>query len=128
MDRGVRPGPRLRETFAGVAAGPVFLPLGEFNLVGLRFSFADEARRSTRWEISDFPRGGRPWLGLLGGLSGVVRPRSAFGVGLLGWEGGRGGKGRRRPWWWCSVCGLPAASGGSGVRTCKDCGPQTLRE
>ena len=67
MDHGLRPGPRLRETFAGVAADPVFLPLGEFNLVGLRFSFAYEARRSTRWEISDFPRGGvGPGEGLLG--------------------------------------------------------------
>ena len=58
MDRGFRPGPRFRETFAGVAAGAVLLSLGEFNLVGLRFSLAYEARRSTRWEISDFPRGG----------------------------------------------------------------------
>ena len=36
---------------------PVFL-FKEVNLVGLRFSLAYEARRSTRWEISDFPRGG----------------------------------------------------------------------
>ena len=94
MDRGFRPGPRLRETFAGVAAGPVFLPLGEFNLVGLRFSLAYEARRSTRWEISDFPRGGRPWMGVFWGWGAwkLVRLRSAFGVGL-GMEGGvLGGK------------------------------------
>ena len=71
-------------------------PLREFNLVGLRFSLAYEARRSTRWEISDFPPGGRPWLGVFWGWGAwkLVRLRSAFGVGL-GMEGGvLGGKER----------------------------------
>ena len=89
MDRGFRPGPRLRETFAGVAAGPVFLPLGEFNLVGLRFSLAYEARRSTRWEISDFPRGGRPWMGVFWGWG--AWKLSVCGLHLelvLEWKGG----------------------------------------
>ena len=36
------------------------------QFVGLRFSLAYGARRSTRWEISDFPRGGRPWRGSSG--------------------------------------------------------------
>ena len=50
-----------------------------FALVSLRFSLAYEARRSTQWEISDFPLGGRPWMdplwreGLLAFSSGAVR-------------------------------------------------------
>ena len=78
-----------------------------FALVGLRFSLAYEARRSTLWESQrDFHRGVGPGGGLLGrerlGSWSVCGPHLEL---VLGWMGGRGGgrKGRDGRAWTARV-------------------------
>ena len=65
------------------AVYPLFFFLLEIQFVGLRFSLADEARRSTRWETSDFPRGGRLWMGPLW-MEGLLAFSSGWARGRYG--------------------------------------------
>ena len=110
MDRGVRPGPRFRETFAGVAAGPVFPPLGEFNLLVSGSPWPMKRAVAPGGKFLIFHGGVGPGWGSSG--DGELGSWSVCGPHLelvVGWEGGRGGKGKRRPWGWCSVCWVGSA-------------------
>ena len=96
MDRGFRPGPRLRETGPGLAVGTVFLPLEDFNLLvsgspwPMKRAVAPCVSPSSASTGGVGP-GGIPW----GGRGLVVSPSA---VRIWSWScNGRGGASEKTP-------------------------------